>query len=617
MPTTRSQVRKGEQSTDDQEGKKSKPEKNFLKIPAKTDLTLFRRSGGCIDSVPSAIFTIIQCFLSEREYRELMNTSLVLFQDIKFHTVKYNFRGPENWKKMEGFLNKKSQKDFFLNLMNSNVSSKSQQVDVLAFEPSQRNLTENADIFQGIHKLRLICHWRTDLSNFPLSFAFSNICHLVLINVELSDTFPAGLVNVSVLELQTVWSLRDINELRHVITLKKLVIENCHDLEEMSELTNIPTMIVTGTAVQDFTFLGRSKMSYLRIFIHDRERQLLTKFSNLQALSLNCAFPYENSEFFLLPLQNIPLIRLVNRNWNSDMIRTPVLYGKQVKLQNFDLSLWQGAELLHLEVLELISCKISVFPVVSNLHSLKLSDCIGLVIVPFLPKLKKCYICGETSTIADVSMLSHVHYLQLRGLPLITDVSRLGKIPHLVFGNLCALQSLEGLGGSRGNSEIIISYCQKVTDFSPLKDMFRLYLERMAHFSNAEQVAGVSHLTISSCSSLKDTRPLGHVKSLHLIDCHGIEALDGLKNVPRLFVEQCSNLKDFSGIGNNEFVGFLNYTCSKLKQMRKDFEKNGTNAEIFAGIKEIQFDRRWNDYLQRVLSRDLSFITFVKDHFEN
>jgi hypothetical protein len=617
MPTTRSQVKKGEQFTVAQEGKKTRPEKFFLKIPAKTDLTLFRRSGGCIDSVPAAVFTIIQFFLSEREYRELMNTSLVLFQDLKFRTVKYTFRGPENWKKMEGFFDKKSQKDFFLNLMNSNVSNKSQQVGVFAFEPSLRTLTENADIFQGIHKLRLICHWKTDLRNFPLSFAFSSICHLVLVNVELSDTFPAGLVNVSVLELQTVWSLRDINELQHVTTLKKLLIQNCHDLEEMSELINIPTMIVTGTAVQDFSFLGHSKISYLRIFIQDRERQLLSKFSNLQALSLNCAFPSENSESFLLPLQNIPLIRLVNRNWNSDVIRTPILNGKQVKLQSFDLSLWQGAELPHLEVLELISCKISVFPIVPNLHSLKLSDCIGLVTVPFLPKLKKCYICGEASTISDVSMFSHVHYLQLRGLPLITDVSRLGKIPHLVLANLCALQSLEGLGGSQGNSEIIISYCQNVSDFSPLNEMFRLYLERMDHFSNAEQVSSVSHLTLSNCSSLTDTRPLCHVKSLHLIDCHGIEALDGLTNVPRLFVEKCSNLKDFSGIGNNEFVGFLNYKCSKLKEMRKYFEKNGTNAEIFAGIKEIQFDKRWNDYLQRVLSHDVSFITFVKDHFEN
>eukprot|EP01040_Poterioochromonas_malhamensis_P013280 gene13280-14587_t len=64
-------------------------------IPAKSDLSPFQKSGRSIEGLPTSIFCIIQTFLSETDYRGLMNSNLATFQPIKFETVRYSLLGPE------------------------------------------------------------------------------------------------------------------------------------------------------------------------------------------------------------------------------------------------------------------------------------------------------------------------------------------------------------------------------------------------------------------------------------------------------------------------------------------------------------------------------------------
>lgn len=72
-------------------------EKTYVPIPAKNDTTLFQKSGNCIEGLPLPIFQIIQTYLNEIDYRDLMNCNLSTFQPIKYETVKYTIIGPERW----------------------------------------------------------------------------------------------------------------------------------------------------------------------------------------------------------------------------------------------------------------------------------------------------------------------------------------------------------------------------------------------------------------------------------------------------------------------------------------------------------------------------------------
>lgn len=72
-------------------------------IPAKNDLTPFQKSGSSIEGLPTSIFRIIQTFLSETDYRGLMNCNLATFQPIKFETVRYSLLGPEFWEASDSY----------------------------------------------------------------------------------------------------------------------------------------------------------------------------------------------------------------------------------------------------------------------------------------------------------------------------------------------------------------------------------------------------------------------------------------------------------------------------------------------------------------------------------
>jgi hypothetical protein len=71
--------------------------KKVIAIPPKYDTSLFQKKGDCIEGMPIPIFQIIQGFLIEQDYLDLMNTNLSTFQPIKYETVHYTLIGPERW----------------------------------------------------------------------------------------------------------------------------------------------------------------------------------------------------------------------------------------------------------------------------------------------------------------------------------------------------------------------------------------------------------------------------------------------------------------------------------------------------------------------------------------
>jgi hypothetical protein len=61
---------------------------------------VLQKCGGFLDALPTAIFYILQEFLSSIEYLNLMNVNLSEFKSIKFETVRYCFVSPDKWSKL-------------------------------------------------------------------------------------------------------------------------------------------------------------------------------------------------------------------------------------------------------------------------------------------------------------------------------------------------------------------------------------------------------------------------------------------------------------------------------------------------------------------------------------
>jgi hypothetical protein len=604
MRTTRSKTTK---QPDDGNKYVPPPSKSFQKIPVKIDESLFQKRNGCIDAVPAPIFEIIQLFLNEHDYRELLNSSLLLFQSIKYQTVRYTFKGPDKWNRIGGFSDKKAQRDFFAEFIRNNVRDKSKQVVMNLNHPPKKDLVDNQENIQGIARVTFWAVRTTDYNNWPLMSIFSNIHHVLLCNVDSIQVFPEGLQNVVVLEIFHWMNLTNLNALHKVTSLKKLTVKNCFQLNNMNLVTNIPEMTLQENSFlhnYDF-FLGNQTHLSLLHYVH-LPVAFFTKFSRLQVLVLNCQFP-DGAVIDFSAFQQIPLVSLHSRRYQ---IILPVFYGRQLKLHNFKLTSWEEvSELPNVEILELEKCEIGVLPSMPNLRALKIRDCYSLLTIPYFPKLRRCFIDGGNKTqISDVSTLSHLYHVYLRELPAITNISCLGDIPHLYMYCLDGLKSLQGLGQvGRGNSEMFISYCRNLEDLSPVKNLFRLHLHCLDDFRNAEQVSGVTHLHINRCNGLKDTRPLGKVQSLAIVDCYALEALRGLENVPKLVIERCQKLEDFSGIGRNKLAVFSFYKT--LKEMWKEYQTKGLHGELFENIEEFRFDQSWS-CIPKLLSRDETYITF-------
>jgi hypothetical protein len=559
-------------------------EKIFFRIPFKIDLSLSQSRYGRMQALPCPIFHLMQPFLSEWDYRQLMNSSLRLFQQVKFETVCYTFKGPERWNKIDGFPNQLARKEYFSQLL-GNVKDKSKQISIYLSHTSPKSLKDNSDILQGLRDLTLHSYWQLSFSNRGFSL-FANIQHLVLKDIGTIESFPANLSGVVVLEIIHWNNLKDISTLGAVPSLAKVCISQCFQLGSVEVLKNIPKVKISECiALQDFSSLGNHQKLYVST-PHSFCAIHLDIFKFIQELTLRCPLPMGTDSY--RSLKDISFLSLINfASHISCLPCLPFLLGKVVCLENFNLILWNGQESETTEILELVRCtELSHFPFLRNVHSLKIQDDSNQTHFPFLPRLKKLFFIRYNQLI-DFSLFIYVSFLFLNNCPCVTDVSVLGAIPKLFLINCNGITSLEGLG-NHGNSDVLLSSCLNITDFSPLKRLWKLHLDMLPQLENASAVDEVAHLTISRCENFTNPGELHQLRSLKIADCSSLAHLTGVKHIIQLTVVNCSALESFSGIGKHSKAVFSNYPGLVL--MYKEFRKSTKYSEIFGTIADFQID---------------------------
>jgi hypothetical protein len=145
-----------------------------------------------LKKLPAVLFPIIQEYSnSEKDYRNLMNTSLSIFQSIKWETVRFSFYIPEKWTTIKGVSFTYSEAALLKAM--SKVKVRSKQISLMLNLGYKTQIKKYARFFKEIDKFHLVTTF--DFGTYDL-FAldiFNNIHHVILETLmELTHYEPAG-----------------------------------------------------------------------------------------------------------------------------------------------------------------------------------------------------------------------------------------------------------------------------------------------------------------------------------------------------------------------------------------------------------------------------------------
>jgi hypothetical protein len=391
-----------------------------------------RSTGGCLDAIPTSVYQAIQQYLLEREYRNFMNTSLSVFQTVKFETVYYNLVGPEKWL-YSGAWSTEEQENFVTTIINHCVKDKANQISVSFSQATQEKILKHLHLFADIHKVTiagrpagvLYPFWEDD---FSLQY-FSNLTHVVLMNIGLPELHFTGLPNVQKLELlncafasfQTASPTSSLTYLR--------VVKHLFHLQLPSSLENISVVEIDGF-LKDLPTLGNHKSFSLLpeksvLSLSDFNRMNQPSFyANLQYLKLHCELPVDFTDFSFV--QNVAVLDLYCMStWGQNYL-IPVLTSTVIKLCSFNLQLWGNQPL-------------------PNARKIWLKTCYGIHTLPSMPWIRELSLLYLSINPSEKSILEEVpSYLTLRKLIINTcpSIHKIGEYPVLKERNISGCPKL-------------------------------------------------------------------------------------------------------------------------------------------------------------------------------
>jgi hypothetical protein len=533
-----------------------------------------------IKYLPTVLFSIVQSYLVEYEYRRLMNTNVSIFRFVKYETVYYSFTAA-----VLDVAREKESCEFLVEFFNRNVKNKLKQIQFCFRVVDSADLLSCIDLFGGTSSLHFDGTVCCNFNEFPLWY-FSNITHLKLCTVEGVGTIPARLKNIENLELIDLPNLVDVSALARIPTLQRLSIISCPGVSDVSMLGSIPHLqLGQNEVLTDCTPLQNHRSLCVVSGPLAYGDLSFGVFSSIEKLILQIDFACINDNHFE-SMRNIPHIHLANTDEMMKPVVPVSLNGKYIKLSGFDLSEWENQEFPNLEVLNLQFCSLPNFPVTPNLSELYLSFVEHFRFLPFNPKLKKALFHQLSGFDGDLTNLSHLEKLFLSDLRTIQDISLLKDIKKLKLLNC---ETFEGSFTSstefNSSQDLVVTDAHKCLDYSPFKNVYRLLLLR-SNIMNCKDICNVKVLIIWDCPEFVDTSALNNVRVLKIFDCLNLVELKNLKNIPNIQIQGCPALEDYSGLGDNDRV--IIDATPVLDKLYQEYRTDQSHSEIFANIKELR-----------------------------
>ncbi len=513
--------------------------------------------------IPTETLRIIQQYLNKRDYRNLLNSSKLIFGYSKYETVYYDL--------YIGYYHPHQLPDS-LSVFDGFVKDKSQQISITITDPTSKTLKKWADLISGIHKL-IVHDYELLLKSVNVSL-FCNIYHVHL--KFFGKDILCGLKGVKILEIYDSSRLIAID---FIPGLKRLVLDSLINLLEISEFGNIPELQITRCPKLSLQGLG----SHERVSLCWGGSYDVSIFQTVKYLDLAAAVypPYSGLPIFANLIYLVLFCMHANSYFSFDPSYFPNIrflnlhHAKISPEASFPSSLQLG---------DFNHCYFTDLSVLSNVKKLQFrsSRGRGFKNVNALSNAHKLYFYF-ISELEDVSSLGGVYDLTIIGCHQMKDISKLGRVHRLkVFS--CGVISLEGLG--QGNSDILLSGLSRYILLSPLRSIYKVTLSHCDGLANGRHLANVQHLTVHDCSNFEDTRGLGKVKSLCLVSCDKLHRLVGLKNVPHIHLEGCDELGDINCLRNQQCLIIIN--CRKLKKLMK--EDINRYQRIFSGIPFVRIN---------------------------
>jgi hypothetical protein len=516
----------------------------YRKIQSRRNNTLVQTSGGSIKAVPASLFPMIQENLSELDYRNLMNSSLLVFQDIKYETVRYSFPSLFEWRKvglsMNPPINLPTIINYIYSMVEHNVKDISKQVS-LRFQGRSTGYDHN-DLLDNMYYKELYnlsrCR-KVVFRNCPRipEHYFDYISHVIIDTCNFNDSFPPGSKNISILE---IYSCEYLSDIKNIEGLQQLILAGSGVKHDFCNFQEIPVVRLDWNKVSGEVWSFALPLTVYPQFSFLQELILKMDFKNVTPSDYQC-------------LINIPLLCLHHLERSRPRPIIPVvLQGKILEISGFDIdSCWEGAKFVNLEMLRLEDCTFkgvnrlsASFPV---LHTLEILFNVNMNLST-ISSLKTLRV-KDISFYLLSSLPASLSFLSLEFVTSLPDsLECFASITHLEFIFCSSLRSLEGLSGC--NRVVRLRRCRMVTDFRPLRDVHRLCLEDM-EVTDTQWLRNIKHLKFVNCTGLKTVANLENVETLYISECHLLKELPRYDRV-KITVWNCPDLTSY-----NEGVNIL------------------------------------------------------------
>jgi hypothetical protein len=209
---------------------------------------------GSIEKLPTVIFQLIQEFVSENEYRQLMSCRKESFSSVKHETATYSLR-----------INDTAEEA--LRRLLVSVKDKSKQISVTFFDMNQSDIMKYVNICSGIENFSIYVspynfERHVTIGNYFPFRVFNNILHLTLEEIHgiseaslfLEKTVKLALKRCPELHEVTAWNSKNV--------LQEVIIRDCHSLEFFLRCRIFPKYQFPHKVVSAIGSMLVSKRSY-------------------------------------------------------------------------------------------------------------------------------------------------------------------------------------------------------------------------------------------------------------------------------------------------------------------------------------------------------------------
>jgi hypothetical protein len=489
-----------------------------------------------MDSLPTAVFYVIQLYLTRYAYRQFLSISNSdSFKEIRYLTLYY------------GLTFKYSQEYCFSSAFRQTIlckmKDKSRQLG-LTLSNSEFVEGYGYSSYSNVNELQIDnAHQHDDFRDFQgINLLSLNVNHTIincegLVNgltklslddfSQLNDLSQLSTISsLSTVELCYCKSLSDISGLRNIKNLKMVV--DCNELTGLSSLTQLTTLFLEGYNIEVEELKNLTNLESLTLIYCTKDLSQLSSISSLSTVELcYCDFLSDVSG-----LRNVKNLKMV-----VDHEQELTGLSSLTQLTTLCLEYYQidGEELKNL----------------TKLVTLTLSECNS-----FTDSSLKELVSVRNVTlsycrrITDISTLGHCSWIAIRNCPIET-LTGLGNVESIIIENCSKLKSLNGLG--RNNRYLSISG-QEIVNIPPLRSIHTISIIGDRETISMVPLRNAQRLYLKNVT-IKDLAVSDALQVLVLIDCKGFTKLPkGLLSLPVIHLIRLYDLEDISNLGKNRQV---------------------------------------------------------------